>query len=803
MTIKNHINLTASVLLSLGMLTNAYANDTDIVTPSIIIPEEQQRSETDVSAQITDQSSVTIAEEQQRAVILKELLNRVENQLNTIDLSLEALALAINNNSIKLEDKKPFRAYIEKMRSFIDKIRKSELLDFNESNLEMLLEVNKTLLTHINTSINTGLKKLTIFDEQEILDQVKRKQYPATDPKNLVLMLNEYDDQVKTLNKKFSVVGSSPLNIVVKAAEKSAKSWHLTTIAKRALPYAGLGIYWLALQDDKHITHLNIGFLSKLKKLVGTLAKDEERIAPVEKSEKSDHKIPVDSGETRKFKHVAHTDGLLGTPSFWFKHFVKIDEHKPIINIGIAALLAPTVKKDFTDLTKWGLTQGKKAYAFIKGDSFEDDSPIKKSKVTFDDIVGYDHAKKELAKIVNYFKTKDMYDLTGTQIDFSYLFVGPSDITKSLAQAVAGEVTKDLKAQKKKNICGIYEIHASKLIDKELKSIVEEAEKETPCIVIINELDWLSTQKTIKPKVWGDVINTINKTLKNHKKQVCIIATAQNSDILSSIAPSSFGVILNISKPTLIERQDFFKKELLNRCINISKFNLEILAQQTENCSYNQLSSIIKRSLALSRSQNETLNHQHLEQSINEIVHNIITKSESTDSVAKQILAANYAGKALAHILLQPQAKLIKVTTLPIVTKKGIEHGGLITYNADLNSDYVTDKDIEKECLIQLAGIHAQKLLLGKVSAKISQEIKEHVSSKIDHIVFEGLDKNNLPAKLKEAKLQQSYDIFEKFNQTSSEFIREHQDELKNIFNNLESKAILTNQEITTILDIK
>ena len=182
--------------------------------------------------------------------------------------------------------------------------------------------------------------------------------------------------------------------------------------------------------------------------------------------------------------------------------------------------------------------------------------------------------------------------------------VGPIDTGKMLTQALAGEVTKTLKSKGKATKCSVYEIHASLLLQKELKDIVKEAEKSSPCLVVIDELDWLFNQKSVDPKIWSDLVTSMSGTLKSAKKQVFIVGTARNCNNIDMAIKDHgrLGTTIYFDKPNIEERTEFFQKEISDSCVIVDNFDILSYAKQTEGCSQEQLRSVIKGALNIAHS---------------------------------------------------------------------------------------------------------------------------------------------------------------------------------------------------------
>jgi cell division protease FtsH len=462
----------------------------------------------------------------------------------------------------------------------------------------------------------------------------------------------------------------------------------------------------------------------------------------------------------------------------------------------------PFVLKDMKDLSGWAGKQTRKTWSGFKGEPFDDGSKVRESKLDFKKVIGMQHVKSELQKVVTYFNKKDVFDRMGIQPEKGYLLVGPLDTGRSLAHALAGEVTAELKKQRKKGICGVYEIHASLLLQKELKEIIEEAEKRSPCVLVIDELDWLSKQKSVDPKIWSTLVTTMNGLLKSARKQVFMVATAQdNKSIDAAIKDQGrLGITVHFDTPVQAERLEFFQKELDARCINCADFNLDALAQQTAQCSATQLSCVMKRALANAHAQEESLQQRHIEQSIDQVVYNIVEQESSMSPQEKQIIAAHYAGKAVAHMALKPEVLLSRVTILPVAhNQTKPEIGALIAYNAT-DKLVKTAQDIEHDCIIELAGLEAQKLLFGNlVSTQLAQQVKQQVFAQAKLLAFEGIEEKALPKAVQAERGAHAWQLVMDYTHQAAELLKAYKPKLVTLATHLVQNNTLHANELAQL----
>ncbi len=492
--------------------------------------------------------------------------------------------------------------------------------------------------------------------------------------------------------------------------------------------------------------------------------------------------------------------GIIGSIAFHLGNLIKFETETPLLTLSIASLFWPRVKEDLVNLGGWGSKQTRRTFAYLKGESFDDGSPAKEAKVIFP-ITGNEDAKKHLSKIATYFKEKEMIDRSGTLLGRGYVIVGPLDTARDLVHAVAKDVSDTFKAQNKRTVCKVYDVAAADLLTKDLKDILKDAEKVAPCVVLVHELDWLCKQDGVDATVWNKIKNAFSGLAKS-KKDVFVVATAQERRSIDRVLESAdrLGSVIVCEKPTLEDRELFIDKELHERCIKRSQFNTASIAQETEGCTYTQLRSLINRALNTAHTNREVVKPVHIEQSINELIHRIRTQEQIQNVTEKHILAAHYAGKALAHLLLAPQTKLLKATILPVDRKKGTFQGALISYEDPSFATYATEKDIEKLCIIELAGAQAQRILLNSVAPALSRPSKQVVITELNKIAFEGLTEKAFSKELRERKKITIEQHVEQLTEKAAALLEEHKDQLKLVAQQLEDKLVITASEMQELL---
>lgn len=762
------------------------------------------------------------------------LLKKIVKQLDTISVTSQEINEAINNKSISVTDKGSVNKYLANILTFIKRIKENEIrFDPSERGLASLLLINKSLIENLEDYLNNNFSG-TNLDSSALLKRSER--VTCSDYAYLQLMANENEHALNRLITRNRQIGTSYFNRLVRGIENYSHGFGITKLLKRSSPYLIMAGYYSYLTPKSQLP--NWGWLHKVKDLVSYIpgaaqdpniedvrakvatssdsaakvlkATTDEAAKYMKDADDSKRKVnAIVTGAANAYAEVSSSNGSSSKSknpvAYGFLQF----ETNPI-NIGFSAIFLTIMKRDAEDLYNWTSEKAKQFLTVAKGESYEAPALIKPSKLLFSDIIGFDHVKNQLQdNFVRYFKSKEAHDRAGTFIERGIMFAGPRDIGRLFVSSLCGEINNELKLQGFRPECGIHEIHSSKLVSKSIddiiKSLDEEASLNAPTILFIDNIDWLYEKSPRNAKIWADLINAMNRNLRGYKKQFFIVATVSNSKTLDENLKGQgrFNTVIQFENPTFTDRKSYVIKELKNRGSKIDDFDIDRIALLTQNCSYSNLASLIKNSFAIARSSERLVTQSDFEQSIDSVIYRIIPNAINRSLEQRQILANNFAGQAIAHVIKNPRHQnLVKVTILPVGDEKaGIAQGALITRSVDHANEFITSNNLKDECVILLAGIETQKLLNAnnQVAYNIALEIKAKAFAKAKQIVLDGDDERSLTKELKQKKLAQARELLEQCASEAANIISNNELALKNIVKELISNNTLTLQEIERI----
>ena len=793
------------------------------------------------------------------------ILNRAREQLVYIDLALEEFAQAAANNKISLKNTQQVRAYITQLRELTTQARQYSTLILTPVHAQELVEFNALLLNKfsralahkfrsvpkINTDINLYLSRSPNSSGQTI--DIAR----ASD----ILLKN--DDLLFQIPTQYMQLGVTPRQRFAKSTIKYLKKSRILAFGKRVLPYVGLGAYYIVINKEEALP--DWGFVKKVKSILGKLPKSTTIHEVIPNTETNDHNREIRTQENtilnqdqqqpdqnaaagvgleqQEEHQEQYADSAVGDyasdresagPTELLEGlreelrtinttlnrstrdksnvekgtgvgviFNKVGklvgiETKPFYTIIPGALFLPIIKRDIQDLGKLA----SRAATYIAGDTPKSDALTKQSKITFNTIVGFEHVKQRLSNAISYFKHKKLFKRTGAPVDKSYLLVGSIDLGKQFAYAVAGEITKQYTTQNKNKRCGIYELHASALTSKKLTQVLKDLESETPCIVLLNELDWLVTHTADTTALWADIQAAYAQL---EKKDLVIIATLESTRALDTLHNTlantqSFGSTLELGLPTQDERYIFIQKELEKYAVPPTQNNNAQLAYKTAGCSYAQISRVLEKALSNAHVTRTTLTQEHVERSIDELIYGIVP-SDTLSQQEKTMLSVYYAGKAIAYQSLYNDQSMIKVTLLPINKHNRQQQGALITTGDHNDSFTLTRSELEKQIIIELAGIQAQRLLLGHASRTLEEQAQSYAFAQAKTSILEGISEYDLPKKAREDFLNQAWDLTTHYSRQAQMLVETHKNTLQKIADKLATHKTLSAEQVNSLIN--
>ena len=387
-----------------------------------------------------------------------------------------------------------------------------------------------------------------------------------------------------------------------------------------------------------------------------------------------------------------------------------------------------------------------------------------KVKVHFEDVAGADEAKQELEEVVEFLKHPKKFNDVGARIPKGVLLFGPPGTGKTLlAKAVAGEAGVPFFSISGSDFVEMFVgVGASRVRD-----LFEQAKKNAPCIVFIDEIDAVGRQRGAGLGGGHDEREqTLNQLLVEMdgfaaNEGIIIIAATNRPDILDPalLRPGRFDRQIVVDKPDLKGRQAILKVHIKGKPVD-KEADLEVLARRTPGFTGADLSNLVNEAALLSARRNKkVIGMLELEESIERVMAGPERKSKVMSDKEKRLTAYHEGGHTLVGMLLPNADPVHKVTIIP----RG-RAGGYTLMLPKEDRSYATRSELLDKLKTLLAGRVAEEVVLKEISTGAQNDIQrasQMVRSMItqygmspvlgpvaygessDHQVFLGRDLNN------------------------------------------------------------
>jgi cell division protease FtsH len=357
-------------------------------------------------------------------------------------------------------------------------------------------------------------------------------------------------------------------------------------------------------------------------------------------------------------------------------------------------------------------------------------TPGSSSSVTWSDVAGLDKAKEELQEIVDFLQDPKRFEELGARVPKGILFHGPPGTGKTLAaKAVAHESGARFYAQ---SASAFVEMFAG-LGAARIRKLFEEARKNAPSIVFIDELDAVGQARS------GHGCNreqdqTLNQLLVEldgfgPRDQVVVMGASNRLQDLDPalLRPGRFDRQILIQQPDLKGRVDILKVHTRGK--PVADVDLDAIARQTSGLTGADLANICNEAaIAAGRKQRKTITNEDFDYALERVVAGLQQRRVVTDK-EKRILAYHEGGHALMSHLVgnEPQKATI------------IARGTALGYVLHLPEEerYLeTKEELLDWMVVALAGRAAEQLVFGRVTNGAASDL-EKVTQIARAMVFE------------------------------------------------------------------
>ena len=358
------------------------------------------------------------------------------------------------------------------------------------------------------------------------------------------------------------------------------------------------------------------------------------------------------------------------------------------------------------------------------GEARIQDIPSDGKKVTFKDVAGADEEKEELEEIVQFLRDPDRYTQLGAHIPKGVLLVGPPGTGKTLlAKAVAGEADVSFLSISGSDFVEMYVgVGASRVRD-----LFEQAKKQSPAIVFIDEIDAVGRQRGSGLGGGHDEREqTLNQLLVEMdgfaaNEGVVVLAATNRVDILDPalLRPGRFDRQVFVGLPDIKGRQDILsihaKGKPLAEDVDLAK-----VARSTAGFTGADLENLLNEAALLTGRRGEKfITEDAIQQSVIKVIAGPEKHSRVIPEQERRLTAYHEAGHAVVIHALPHHDPVHQITIVP----RG-QAGGMTIFLPEEDRAYRSKSYMTEQIVSLLGGRAAEEMMLGDISTGASSDIQ-------------------------------------------------------------------------------
>ncbi len=344
--------------------------------------------------------------------------------------------------------------------------------------------------------------------------------------------------------------------------------------------------------------------------------------------------------------------------------------------------------------------------------------------ITFKDVAGAEEAKEEMQEVVEFLKSPGKFIDIGAKIPKGVLLFGAPGTGKTLmAKAVAGEAGVPFFSISGSDFVKMFVgVGAARVRD-----LFEQAKKNSPCIVFIDEIDAVGRQRGAGLGGGHDEREqTLNQLLVemdgfSTNEGIIVMAATNRPDILDPalLRPGRFDRHILIDRPDVKGREAILNVHIKGKPM-AEDINLEVLAKRTPGFTGADLANMVNEAALLTaRRGNKTIGMEELEESIERVIAGPEKKSRVISEKEKKLVAYHESGHAIVSYFLPNTDKVHKISIIP----RG-RAGGYTLLLPEEDRNYITRSYLLDEVTTLLGGRVAEALILNEISTGAQNDLE-------------------------------------------------------------------------------
>jgi cell division protease FtsH len=359
-----------------------------------------------------------------------------------------------------------------------------------------------------------------------------------------------------------------------------------------------------------------------------------------------------------------------------------------------------------------------KAKVYVEGES---------ARTTFADVAGVEEAKTELVEIVDFLKTPDRYTQIGARIPKGVLLVGPPGTGKTLlAKAVAGEAGVPF-----------FSISGSEFVElfvgvgsSRVRDLFEQAKKQAPCIVFIDELDAIGKSRSSGGLYGGndEREQTLNQLLTEMDgfaagdATVIVLAATNRPEVLDPalLRPGRFDRQVLVDRPDLSDREAILKIHAQKVKLG-EDVNLKAIATRTPGFAGADLANLVNEAALLAaRNQRSYVAQEDFAEAIERVVAGLEKKSRVLNDKEKKIVAYHEVGHALVGSLTSGNGRVEKISIVP----RGMAALGYTLQLPTEDRFLMDEAELRGQIATLLGGRSAEEIVFGSITTGAANDLQ-------------------------------------------------------------------------------
>lgn len=447
--------------------------------------------------------------------------------------------------------------------------------------------------------------------------------------------------------------------------------------------------------------------------------------------------------------------------------------------------------------------------------------------LTFADVIGMDEVKEELKFLLSFIENPEMFIRSGKIPERGYLLTGPTRSGKSfIVEALCGEINKRLQALGRGKEFKFRKIPPFLITNAGIERILHWAKTEAPIILWIDEIDLLDLQRVGDKKTLMAFLTGMGNSFDNDPTKLVIIIGCTNRPENMDHALKQygrFGKEIRFEYPSAEYRRKFIIRQLQSMGLDPRYFDIEALTYKTEGCQFEQIKAFIKSASVKAWMYGKVIDQSLLDECFDtEIRHILPVERKALSDTEREILAIYFAGKALAHALLDTRGQLDRVTIRPIMVKleetwayehltdkekqaKGddhkIQYGQIFTKYTNDTAKINTYEQAINEIMIMVAGYAAEEIMCGVSTYSCHPEDSMNAYKAAEAIAFEGLDRTRIGKKLLTKLTDDSYILKKQCHEKVKKLLEQYKPALVKLIQALKEQSTLSDVQVMSIIE--